>query len=258
REFVAAGDGRYRAAGLPVGLHSLMATAVGHVSPRTDGVGLSAGQSRAVDLYVSTGVVLSGTVRDVDSQRPVRGAQITLRATSGPPFLRSTTSALDGSYRFDLAPGGNFAIGVHDPVPGISQDYLSVANPYYLPDTILSLGVSGNLTRDFSLSGNTIVLLHGIRETGAVWGKAANVAATDSLLRARLENAGFHTEAPTRDWYGSIPEQGAVVARWFADRPFASARVIAHSFGGLAARWYIEEIGEPGPGRSIPLIALLG
>jgi hypothetical protein len=257
RHIVAGADGRYRAAGLPPGPHSLVASHGGRVSEPLDGEPLAAGQTRVLDLRISTGVVLTGTVRDVDSRRPVRGAQVALRSLTGPEFLRAMLTGPDGRYRFDL-PAGEFAIEVRDTIPGDSTEYRSTANDYYRPESLPSLTVASDTRRDFDLASNTIVLVHGIRSSAEFWGRAAYVAVGDSLLRARLERAGFHTEAPTRDWRRSIPEQGAALARWFADQEFAGARVIAHSMGGLAARWAIEEMGPAGLGGAVPLLVTLG
>src|SRR5207245_10637785 len=110
----------------------------------------------------------------------------------------------------------------------------------------------------FLSESNTVVLLHGWNADARAWGKVAS-ADPDKTMRQSLENAAFHTEAPSYNWRKPLPDCGAQFQRWFDSQPmFKSARVVAHSFGGLTTRWFLERSSTSQPQRRIPELITLG
>src|SRR5206468_2793187 len=145
------------------------------------GLEVPPGGTLAVDLYISTGEVLSGTIRDRQNGLTIGRAQVRLDSLGG-TFSRESETGPDGRYRFDLLPG-RYKISVRVPALGVAGDYFSLANPYYRPDSVVGLDVGTSpLTESFELSSNTVVLVHGIFATDSAWGKVSSPEA-DATLR---------------------------------------------------------------------------
>ncbi len=256
--FVAASNGGYRIAGLEPGRYAFSATTPSHASELLSGIELTAGATVTVDLYVHTGTVLRGRVVDAFNGLPIGSASVGI-ATADSSFVRVTETSPDGRYGFDLLPG-TYDISARVPVPGVNGPFFSTARDYYVPAESRGLTV-GPLPPplDFSLTSNAVVLLHGILSGEDSFGTVMGpVAPGAPLLRSAIENAGFHTEGFDRAWHRSIPDQGAELADWFASRLFKSARVVAHSMGGLAARWYLERLPLDEGASRVPLLVTLG
>lgn len=257
QNFVASSDGSYRLAGLAPGLYALSATLAGHASEQQSGIAVIAGGTETVDLYVSTGTVLQGVVRDQWNRMPIGRAQVRLTSSDG-QFVREVTTGPDGRYRFDLLPG-NFRLEAAVPAIGTPGDYYSVAHPYYTSEAVDPLAVGPTpQAYDFQLESNTVVLVHGLFGDHTTWGKVSPPPPGEPLLRARLETEGFHTEAVDYDWSKTLPGQGVELGRWFSTQVFRSARVVAHSMGGLTARWYLERTPIDGGTFRVPTLVTLG
>jgi hypothetical protein len=257
QNFVAGDDGRYRISGLPAGLYAMSASSAGHSSAQLSGLRVTSGSTIGVDLYVSTGTVLSGRVTDAASRLAIGSVQVRLAAVDG-SFIRDTQSDPEGQYRFDLLPG-TYNVIASLPAGGTATPYYSPANPFYVPDTVGSLAVGATpAALNLSLNSNTVVLLHGILSNDQSWGVVASPAPDEEVTRARLESAGFHTEAMRRDWKRGVPGQGAELGRWLSHQLFRSGPVLAHSMGGLAARWYVDKLWPAAGGFSVPLLITLG
>lgn len=258
RNIFAGADGRYRLAGLsPSGLWALSASSEGFVSPQVSGIVAPAGQVVTVDLRVSTGSMLSGTIRDAFNGLPIGTAHVRVDSISG-PVTRGMETGPDGRYRFDLYPGV-YKVSISVPSLGLAGPFLSLANPYYWPDSALDV-VVGPSPRSlaFELKTKTVLLVHGIRSEEAYWGTLLDEQGPPDTLRAALEREGWHTEALSYDWTRSIEEGGQAISRWLQPNVYRSSRVVAHSMGGLTSRWCAEQIAAPAGERPFVEIITLG
>ncbi len=255
----AGADGHYSLAGLaPTGPWALSASSAGFVSPQVSGLQVAPGQTITVDLRLSTGRVLSGTIRDLFNGLPIGRAQVRVDSAAG-LVTKGMETGPDGRYRFDLRPG-SYRLFASVPALGLAGPLFSLENPYYQPDSIMGVVIGAtDESGPFSLRSNTVVLVHGILNTATDWGTLLDdLSAQPDTLRAVLEEAGWHTEALSYNWKRTIEEGGEVLHRWLAPAIFRSSRAVAHSMGGLVTRWCAERIADPVGERPFSQIITLG
>ena len=150
RRLITGADGRYSAPSIPVGVYSVTAQHEGFAEQRRTGVGLTVGQSTAVDLTLSVNST-SETVTIVDSAPVVNTS------------TQQTSGLVDERQIKEL------------PLNGRSYDQLMTLNPAtvnYTAQRSGSVGTSNSSVGNmFSISGrrpqDNLYLLNGVEYTGA-------------------------------------------------------------------------------------------
>ncbi|HEX4475182.1 MAG TPA: alpha/beta fold hydrolase [Polyangiaceae bacterium] len=96
-----------------------------------------------------------------------------------------------------------------------------------------------------SAGDDVAVLVHGALATAGAW----------RPLRKRLEGAGVRTTAFTYGPGHGVPDIARILARAVEALPAAvRIHLVGHSLGGLAVRWFVQELG--GDARVVETIAI--
>jgi 5-hydroxyisourate hydrolase-like protein (transthyretin family) len=145
-------QGRYRIPNVAIGAAIVLATAKGDLVARRDGVLIRRGQVTQVDLSLSRSAVISGSVIDANTQRPVSGAIVTLGENRPWASLSGRTTRTDTKGRFRVAglvPRTLWVIARH-------RDYLSSAPLAVRAATSVPASIALALRKAVSLSGRVV------------------------------------------------------------------------------------------------------
>lgn len=150
---------------------------------------------------------LTGTVVEAGSERPLVGAEVTLRGTATPDVIQRTETGLDGTFGLSNLPRGTYVLEVH--LLGYEE---------YRRTVTLELGESQSLTVELPLNvtGYNSIVLSPSRRTE----RAQDVPASVSVLTPeiiRREGASSSVEALR-------PTVGVHVAQTGVDRRMLSLR----------------------------------
>ena len=173
-------------------------------------LGLSARSTRA-----QAAPILTGTVVEAGTERPLAGATVTLRGTASPSVLRRTTTAPDGTFQLTNLPRGTYVLRVQ--LLGYEAHERTLT---------LELGASRDLSVALSLdaaSFDSIVLSPSRRAE-----RAFDVPSSVSVLTPEV----IRREGATSSVEALRPTVGVHVAQTGVDRRMLSLRGFGAPFSG--------------------------
>lgn len=206
-ELTTGADGRCPVAQVEAGPWRISAQSPG-VSSKIETVTVETGKLATVDLDLSAGVRIEGTVRDA-AGNPVPGARIQMELPD-PAFATRT----DGTGRYSIP---NVPPGVHT---------LTASSERLRPQIVANLDLSTpgrTVTQDFTLSFGAVVAGRVVDDTGAPIGRAMITVSNEVARVVRSDEDGnFRAEG-----LGEGPITVSVTARGFApgsEAPVAPGR----------------------------------
>jgi hypothetical protein len=146
-------DGAYHVADMPYWPVILRATAADHAPGISPPVAVKAGGEREVNITLSEGCAVAGTVRD-GAGKPLGRVLVNAeeRLTSGSmadPAIQAQTqvqSADDGSFRIDHVPQGSIVVRGYDGEHAVSTASLTIAECDELTPVTLTMSDGGSVT----------------------------------------------------------------------------------------------------------------
>jgi hypothetical protein len=146
-------DGSYRVADMPYWPVVLRATAVDRAPGISPPVAVKAGGEREVDITLSAGCAVAGTVQD-GTGKPLGRVLVNAeeRLTSGSmadPAIQAQTqveSADDGTFRIDHVPQGNIVVRGYDGEHAVSTATLTISDCEKLTPVTLTMSDGGSVT----------------------------------------------------------------------------------------------------------------
>lgn len=249
-------DGIVVFSGLSAGLYRVWAEDGYNDSGIWREVFVNAGPIADVTLRVAAGTTLSGRVVDAWNWWPVRGAEVELFYDGSSTGLTDLTDEL-GHYCFELPGTGTYTVSAIKTLQNDGSDQ-NAYQPWGSDEVVVTELKSGNVAPDLPLETRTVVMLHGVNSNCGIWSNdqgdfSALLAANGWLAMDDINLAG---RGLTEDSWGMarIPEQADQLedTLWerLNDQGVRSFWIIAHSQGGLVARWILDRESVEGVDRN--------
>jgi hypothetical protein len=140
-----AADGTFELRSIPIGRFSIEANdpLSGRLGRASDELRFEGHMVDVTVLQVPRGIV-TGVVVHADGTTPVQAANVQLESTSVVPTRLQATARLDGSFRFEGIPAGDFQLRAVDPISGFSGDVSGrVIRESEIVDSVVALAPFG-------------------------------------------------------------------------------------------------------------------